>query len=484
MEILGGECPAPFTSFEDAKFPRHVLSLFKRQGYTKPTAIQAQGWALAMSGKDMIASAETGSGKTVAFLLPAFEHISKAKNKRCVTVLVLAPTRELALQIHEDAKRMALGYDVTTACLHGGQSNRNLQYRQLLQKPALVVATPGRLLDFIEQGALTLRNTDFVVLDEADRMLDMGFEEDVREIMGMTSKERQTLMWSATWPKKVQNLASSFLTNPVRIRIGSDEVSANKNVTQKFIFCERHEKIDKLKELMEDLGIKKDFTKTLIFTETKMQADILANTIETDGFLTDSLHGDKPQSQRNNILESYKRGRFNVLIATDVASRGIDIADISVVINYSLPKMIDHYVHRIGRTGRAGRKGVAYSFFVPSADEPLTQDIVKVMTEADQPIPPELNELASRRPRSNNFSSTSSSNKFASKPRRLYEMVGNKKSSTGGRSYEPRTSSKFGGGSSKPKSWSGSSSSRGGSRWADDSPYSKNRSRWSDDYDY
>lgn len=475
MDIIGEGCPDPIFDLKSCGFPTHVLNAFKKRGFTKPTSIQSQGWPLAMSGKDMIASAETGSGKTMAFLLPAFEHISNLKsNVRGPSVLILAPTRELALQIHEDAEFLASGYGVKTACLHGGQANRSGQYRQLMARPSLIVATPGRLIDFVEQGAVSLGTVSFAILDEADRMLDMGFDEDVRQILGMTDPKRQTLMWSATWPKKVQSLASTLLNDPIRIRIGSDEISANKNVVQHFVFCERHQKIDLFKDLIEKLNIKKDFIKTLVFTETKMQADILANSIEADGYFTDALHGDKPQGQRNNILESFKRGRFNVLIATDVAARGLDISDVQIVINYSLPKIVEHYVHRIGRTGRAGKTGVSYSFFVPSVDDHLAPEMKSLLIDSEQQIPPELVTIAQR-----NAKPPKSRSNSRSQPRRLYQFA------DGGRPSR-RESGRSSGYSQR--SWENNGpSSRSGSRGGGgrSSTYgASKRSRWDDEYDY
>ena len=399
MEILGEGCPRPVFEFGHTSFPpfiqKHLAKLFP----SGPSPIQSQGWPLSSSGRDVIASAQTGSGKTIAFVLPALEHIfGQPKLEPGVpgadepVALILAPTRELAMQIHEEAKRFSGFYGYRTACVYGGAQNRMEQTRQLVAKPQLVIATPGRLIDFVESKLINLARVSYVVLDEADRMLDMGFEPQVRAVLGQIRPDRQTLMWSATWPKRVQELANTFLKNPVRIRIGSDELSANPNVTQEFVFCPWNQRLDRLVDILQQ----RKGQKILIFTSKKMNADLLADELYDHGHRVQSLHGDKPQAARSRILHDFKSGRAHVLIATDVAARGIDVSDIQVVINYNMPGNAEDYVHRIGRTGRAGKTGISVSFFAED-DESLIPDLIPILSESNQQVPTEFAEYAQRR---------------------------------------------------------------------------------------
>lgn len=399
MEIIGDGCPRPVFEFAHTSFPpfiqKHLTKLFP----SGPSPIQSQGWPLSSSGRDVIASAQTGSGKTMAFVLPALEHVfgqpkleSGEPGADEPVALFLAPTRELAMQIHEETKRFSGFYGYRTACVYGGAQNRMEQTRQLIAKPQIVIATPGRLIDFVESKLVNLARISYVVLDEADRMLDMGFEPQVRAVLGQIRPDRQTLMWSATWPKRVQELASSFLKNPVRIRIGSDELSANPNVTQEFIFCPWNERLDRLVDILKA----RKGEKILIFTSKKMNADLLADELYDHGHRVQSLHGDKPQSARSRILHDFKSGRAHVLIATDVAARGIDVSDIQVVINYNMPGNSEDYVHRIGRTGRAGKLGTSISFFSED-DESLIPELIPILQESNQAVPEQFSEYVQRR---------------------------------------------------------------------------------------
>jgi ATP-dependent RNA helicase DDX5/DBP2 len=446
MEILGEGCPRPVFEFAQTSFPpfiqKHLTKLFP----SGPSPIQSQGWPLSSSGRDVIASAQTGSGKTIAFVLPALEHIHGqpklepgAPGADQPVALFLAPTRELAMQIHEETKRFAGFYGYRTACVYGGAQNRMEQTRQLVSKPHIVIATPGRLLDFVESKMVNLARVSYVVLDEADRMLDMGFEPQVRSVLGQIRPDRQTLMWSATWPKRVQDLASSFLKSPIRIRIGSDELSANRNVTQEFIFSNWNERLDRLVDIMKE----RKGQKMLIFTSTKMNADLLADELYDHGHRVQSLHGDKAQGLRTRILNDFKTGRSNILIATDVAARGIDVSDIQVVVNYNMPNNSEDYVHRIGRTGRAGRTGTSISFFAES-DEALIPELVPILTESGQQVPTEFSDYlearrAERASKLRNFGSGG--------PRR--GGYGGYKGGSGG--YKGRSSSGGGYGSRPPR---------------------------------
>lgn len=395
MEILGDGCPRPIFNFDQTAFPpfikKHLYKLFP----SGPSPIQAQGWPLSSTGRDLIASAQTGSGKTIAFVLPALEHImgqpkleAGAPGADQPVALFLAPTRELAMQIHEETKRFSSFYGFRTACVYGGQQNRLEQTRQLIAKPQIIIATPGRLLDFVESKLLNLARISYVVLDEADRMLDMGFEPQVRAVLGQIRPDRQTLMWSATWPKKVQELANQFLKSPIRIRIGSDELSANPNVKQEFVFCNWNERLERLTDILKE----RKGQKILIFTSTKMNAELLTDELYDHGHRVQALHGDKQQSARTRILSDFKTGRAHVLIATDVAARGIDVSDIQCVINYNMPGNSEDYVHRIGRTGRAGKTGTSVSFFSED-DETLIPELIPILTESQQEVPTEFTEF-------------------------------------------------------------------------------------------
>lgn len=399
MEIIGEGCPRPVLSFDQTSFPPFIKKHLNKLYPSGPSPVQSQGWQLASSGRDMVASAQTGSGKTIAFVLPALEHIfgqpqmeAGAPGADQPVALFLAPTRELAMQIHEETKRFSSFYGFRTACVFGGQQNRFEQSRQLIAKPQIVIATPGRLIDFVESKLVSLTRISYVVLDEADRMLDMGFEPQVRAILDQIRPDRQTLMWSATWPKKVQDLANTFLRNPVRIRIGSDELAANPNVKQEFIFSSWNERLDRLVDILKE----RKGQKILIFTSTKMNAELLTDELYDHGHRVQALHGDKAQAARTRILSDFKTGRAHVLIATDVAARGIDVSDIQCVINYNMPNNSEDYVHRIGRTGRAGKTGTSISFFAED-DEELIPELIPILTESKQEVPGEFQEFMDNR---------------------------------------------------------------------------------------
>lgn len=400
MEIIGKGCPRPIMTFEQTSFPSFIQKQLTKMYPAGPSPIQSQGWPLSSSGRDVVASAQTGSGKTIAFVLPALEHIfgqppiERGKPGADQPVaLFLAPTRELAMQINEETKRFTSFYGFRTACVYGGQQNRFEQTRQLVAKPHIIVATPGRLIDFVESKLVNLARVSYVVLDEADRMLDMGFEPQVRAVLGQIRPDRQTLMWSATWPKRVQDLANQFLKDPVRVKIGSDELSANPNVKQEFQFTGKGS--DRLDRLLDILAEKKS-EKILIFTSTKINAELLTDELYDAGHKVQALHGDKAQAARTRILSDFKTGRAHVLIATDVAARGIDVSDIQCVINYNMPNNSEDYVHRIGRTGRAGKTGISISFFTED-DESLIPELIPILQESQQEIPEEFEAFMSSR---------------------------------------------------------------------------------------
>jgi len=392
ITLFGEDIPNPITSFEASSFPDYLLVELKNAGFTKPTPIQAQGWPMALSGRDMIGIAETGSGKTLAFMLPAIVHINAQpllSPGDGPIVLVLTPTRELAKQIEGEVAKFGSSSKLKFTCIYGG-TPKGPQARELRGGVEICIATPGRLIDFLESGTTNLRRVTYLVLDEADRMLDMGFEPQVRAICSQIRPDRQTLLWSATWPKEVQGLAKDFAYNPIRANIGRLEVSANPNVEQIIKVLEEHEKKAAMYEILEKAM---DGSKILIFTGTKRAADQVTRQLREDGWPARAIHGDKTQSERDWVLGEFKTAKTPIMVATDVASRGLDVKDISTVINYDFPMQIEDYVHRIGRTGRAGATGQSFTFFT-SADAKKARDLINVMKMTSQPIPEALQRMA------------------------------------------------------------------------------------------
>jgi len=391
--VSGKNVPKPVRTFEEASFPEYVLEEIRYVGFVKPSPIQVQGWPIALSGRDMVGIAETGSGKTLAFLLPGIVHINAQpylERGDGPIMLVMAPTRELAVQIKEEVDKFGKSSKIKNTCLYGGVPKHE-QAGLLKDGVEIAICTPGRLMDFLEAGTTNLKRVTYLVLDEADRMLDMGFEPQVRKISSQIRPDRQTLMWSATWPKEVQRLAYELCREaPVHINVGTGELKANHNIKQYVEVCSDYEKHDRLKKLVNRVM---DGSKILIFVETKRGADGLTRDMRTQGLPALSIHGDKEQSERDWVLKEFKEGRNPILIATDVAARGLDVKDIKYVINYDFPTSIEDYVHRIGRTGRAGATGSSYTFFSPNKSRHATE-LVRILREASQGVPPELERLA------------------------------------------------------------------------------------------
>ena len=390
ISILRGPAPKPVRTFEEASFPDYILSEIKHYGFKKPTPIQMQGFPVALSGKDVVGIADTGSGKTLTFLLPALVHILAQEELRRgdgPIALILAPTRELAVQIHTEVNKFARVAKIKSTCCYGGVS-RGPQARDLHSGVEICIATPGRLIDFVESGTTNLKRVTYLVLDEADRMLDMGFEPQVRKIVRDIRSDRQTLMWSATWPKEVQSLARDLCREePVHINIGSTELTASHNIKQTVEVVKQYEKPEKLNRLLEKIMDGK--SKILIFTATKRGCDDLTRQLRIDGWPALCIHGDKSQQERDWVLQEFRESKSPIMIATDVASRGLDVKDIVYVINYDLPNQVEDYVHRIGRTGRAGAKGHSFTFFTEDKAK-LAKELIAVMKEAKQEIPQEL----------------------------------------------------------------------------------------------
>lgn len=388
MTIFGDQVPRPVSTFEEAGFPEYIMESIRDAGFSAPTPIQCQGFPMAMSGRDMIGIAQTGSGKTLSFLLPAIVHINAQpllKPGDGPIVLVVAPTRELAVQIQKECDKFARSSKIRHTCVYGGAS-KGPQGRDLRNGVEVIVATPGRLLDFMENGETNLFRVTYLVLDEADRMFDMGFEKPIRRIMNQIRPDRQVLLWSATWPKEIQGLAYEFLKSPIQVTIGSLDTKANKDIAQHVFVVDQYEKQRKFMNLMYEIPRGQ---RVLIFTATKRMADNLCNDLKRQGFSANAIHGDKRQDERDWVLKNFRTGDSPVMVATDVASRGIDVKDVMFVINFDFPNNVEDYVHRIGRTGRGGAKGTAYTLFTRS-DASKAAPLIKVLEEAEQVVPNEL----------------------------------------------------------------------------------------------
>jgi ATP-dependent RNA helicase RhlE len=348
-------------TFEDLKLADTLLRAVKAEGYTTPTPIQQQAIPHVLAGKDVLGCAQTGTGKTAAFTLPILQRLSVGRptppaRGRPIRALVLSPTRELAAQIGESVRNYGRHTGLTSAVIFGGVG-QNAQEQSLRQGVDVLVATPGRLLDLMQQGFVSYKSLEVFVLDEADRMLDMGFIHDVKRIIAALPKQRQTLFFSATMPPEIQGLANSILTNPVRVEVAPVATTAE-TIDQRLYFVEKEQKRGLLVHLLQNEGIER----ALVFTRTKHGANRVAKQLETAGIGAAPIHGNKSQNARERALADFKSGACRVLVATDIAARGIDIDGITHVINFDLPNIPETYVHRIGRTGRAGAAGIALSF--------------------------------------------------------------------------------------------------------------------------
>jgi len=429
IELNNNEAYLPCTTFESKTLKQTIDKVLLKQctevnGFTTPSAIQAQCWPILLQkgsdGKrrDIVGIAETGSGKTLAFSLPALATLSKdkmgGKRGRTPRMLVLAPTRELAMQSHVVIEEFGSLVNLTCVVIYGGVPKYE-QKKALRNGIDCVVATPGRIKDLINEGACDLSKVSQLVLDEGDRMLDMGFEEDVRFIIGQCvhkDEGRQTAMFSATWPAVIQKIAGEYMVNPVRVYVGfeaivgsngvdsvDDSLSANKRVTQIVEVIEDRARGARLRQLLTQYAknhSKKNPYRVLIFALYKKEAARLEGDLSRAGYggLVTSIHGDKAQEARTRALAQFKSGECPLLVATDVAARGLDIPNVELVINHTFPLTIEDYVHRIGRTGRAGKTGISYTLFQPS-DKSHAGELQQVMKQAGQPVPDELMKFGS-----------------------------------------------------------------------------------------
>jgi ATP-dependent RNA helicase DBP3 len=382
-----------------SQLPTELYSQFAStfKTFEKPSAIQSATWPFLLSGRDAVGVAETGSGKTLAFGLPLVARISGKGTKKVkgVRAVVVAPTRELAIQVHDQIAEICKNTQLVSACIYGG-SNKEEQ-RRTLKNANILVATPGRLKDFMSDETVVLSKTRYLVLDEADRMLDKGFEDDIKHILSHMPPppKRQTAMFTATWPKSIRDLAATFMSEPIKITIGhppsdTGDLRANTRISQTVEVVEPDAKQNRLLQLLKQhtAGAKSN-DRILVFCLYKKEASRIENFIHSRGYKVAGIHGDMAQSARLASLASFKSAKTNILVATDVAARGLDIPEVKVVINVTFPLTAEDYVHRIGRTGRAGKEGKAITLFTEH-DKGLAGALVNVLKGAGQPVPPEL----------------------------------------------------------------------------------------------
>ncbi|CAI8610290.1 unnamed protein product [Vicia faba] len=403
VEATGENVPPPVNVFAETELHEDLKNNIERCKYVKPTPVQRYAIPIAVAGRDLMACAQTGSGKTAAFCFPIISGIMKDRlasglvpsmprgggsDVAYPTALILSPTRELSCQIHAEATKFAYQTGVKIAVAYGG-APIGQQLRVLERGVDILVATPGRLVDMIERERVSLKKIKYLALDEADRMLDMGFEHQIRNIVQQMNMpppgDRQTLLFSATFPDNIQKLASDFLSNYVFLAVGRVG-SSTELIVQKIESVQDMEKRNRLVDLLQRNVVNGKLALSLIFVETKKGADALESWLCRSGFPAIAIHGDKVQMERERALRSFKRGLTPIMVATDVASRGLDIPHVAHVINFDLPRDIDDYVHRIGRTGRAGQSGLATAFF-SSKNMPLAKGLVGLLQEAKQEVP-------------------------------------------------------------------------------------------------
>jgi len=393
VKVSGENIPSAIADFETAGLRPILLENIKKSGYTVPTPIQKRTLPIVMAGRDLMACAQTGSGKTAAFLLPVIHKLISTRAgdnagsgyaaPQCV---VITPTRELAIQIKDESRKFAMSSGVKSVVTYGGAS---IQYQlaELVRGCNILIATPGRLHDLVNRGKISFESVQFLILDEADRMLDMGFMPDIQRCVlnpKMPKKGvRQTLMFSATFPPEIQRSAKEFLHNQLFVTVGVVG-GACTDVTQNFYEVSKFEKREKLKEILTACSPE---DRTLVFVKTKKNADFIATYLSHQGLPTTSIHGDRLQREREQALFDFRNGKMPILVATDVAARGLDIKGVKHVVNFDMPDGVDDYVHRIGRTGRVGNVGKASSFYDSSEDRGVVGPLVKMLTDCKQKVP-------------------------------------------------------------------------------------------------
>ena len=406
VEVGGENCPDAVTEFSTEVLGPELANACALAGFSKPTPVQKYAIPIGVANRDLMACAQTGSGKTAGFLFPCImkllekgpipepDHNPGRYGKAFPSCLILSPTRELASQIHEEARKFTYGSGLRACCIYGGAPARE-QLMDIERGCDILTATPGRLHDFIERGRVGLFCIQVLIMDEADRMLDMGFEPQIRRIVkeedmpktGHEGGERQTFMFSATFPKEIQRLASDFLTDYIFLSVGRVGAAAT-DVEQSVEYVEDRDKLPFLIRLLNQI----DDGLVLVFVETKRNADYIENQLIREGFPSTSIHGDRTQHEREDALRTFRNGTTPIMVATDVASRGLDIKGVTQVINYDFPNNIDDYVHRIGRTGRAGHKGRAVSF-ICGKNRNVARDLMDLMVENNHSVPDFLEQM-------------------------------------------------------------------------------------------
>lgn len=407
VETSGDNVPPPVNTFADIDLGEALNNNIRRCKYVKPTPVQRHAIPISLAGRDLMACAQTGSGKTAAFCFPIISgimtgDIQRPRGARTVfpLALILSPTRELSCQIHEEARKFSYQTGVRVVVAYGG-APINQQLRELERGVDILVATPGRLVDLLERARVSLEMIRYLALDEADRMLDMGFEPQIRKIveqMDMPPRGvRQTMLFSATFPKEIQRLASDFLSNYIFLAVGRVGSSTDL-IVQRVEYVNEADKRSHLMDLLHaqrENGTHGKQSLTLVFVETKKGADALEHWLYSNGFPATTIHGDRTQQEREYALRSFKSGTTPILVATDVAARGLDIPHVSHVVNFDLPNDIDDYVHRIGRTGRAGKSGLATAFFNENNSN-IARTLAELMQESNQEVPDWLSRYAAR----------------------------------------------------------------------------------------
>ncbi len=351
MEI---QPPAEANGFANFAISQQVLQALRKMKIVTPTPIQQKSIPVALDGKDVLGIAQTGTGKTLAFGIPLVEALNRSQGR----ALILLPTRELAIQVYENLEKIAVVFRLRAAVLIGGESMQKQMY-DLQRKPRVIIATPGRLIDHIQRKLVTLNDIKILVLDEADRMLDMGFAPQLNQILKLVPKERQTLLFSATMPQAIVKMATSYMNLPLRVEVAPAGSTAA-DIEQEVFIIPQESKLSLLEKLLQEYH-----GTVLVFARTKFGVKKIAHVIKLMGHSVAEIHSNRSQAQRREALSGFKSGKYRILVATDIAARGIDVQDIEIVVNFDLPENSDDYVHRIGRTGRAGKKGRAISFATP-----------------------------------------------------------------------------------------------------------------------
>ncbi|XP_004410097.1 PREDICTED: DEAD box protein 53 [Odobenus rosmarus divergens] len=397
-DLKGGKkrpIPSPTCQFEDAFHPYpDLMKSIKRAGFQKPTPIQSQAWPIILQGIDLIGVAQTGTGKTLSYLMPGFIHLDNQpiprEERNGPGMLVLTPTRELALQVEAECSKYSYK-GLKSICIYGGGS-RGRQIRDITKGIDIIIATPGRLNDLQMNNFVNLRSITYLVLDEADKMLDLGFEHQIMKILLDVRPDRQTVMTSATWPDTIRRLAQSYLKEPMIVYVGTLDLAAVNTVKQNVIITTEEEKRSLIQEFLQSLSPQ---DKVIVFVSRKLVADDLSSDLSIQGLPVQSVHGDREQHDREQALEDFRSGKVKILIATDLVSRGLDVSDVTHVYNYDFPRNIEEYVHRVGRTGRAGKTGVSVTLMTQN-DWKTASELIKILKRANQSVPDDLITMAER----------------------------------------------------------------------------------------